>query len=282
MIADQLKLFETEVSVVGRTFDHKRHYAGRDSIDFAISRARFEQTGPHFVVERFVHLVGGESAQQEVLRDLGNLYGPGSPFFWKRHVKHRVEFGLHPAPEALAHRLLLTSRLSLRRHYLDHYRISPHTTFVSQKRGPAMKYIRGVLLAGAVVVISGCALTTQFIPVEGPLASVRPLPIIVARAERSGRHRITFALPSGEQCVGRWSTISGGSVSVVGGSLLSQYGSTYLSGYAVTSSGQYAGQALVPCANGNVFQIEFVGSEWSGGGFGIAKDSAGNVFRFIF
>ena len=136
-------------------------------------------------------------------------------------------------------------------------------------------------LAILALIVSGCAITTTFVPVEGPMSAVQPVPTIHARAERGGSRKLTFVLPDGDPCVGRWSSAGGSNVSFAAGSLLSQYGATYLSAYSVSSGRNPAsGQALVLCHKGNVFQIEFLAG--SSGGFGIAKDRDGNVYRFVF
>lgn len=145
-----------------------------------------------------------------------------------------------------------------------------------------MKRRAAVLGVALSLTASGCAITTRLVPVEGPMSAVRPVPIIEARAERGGKRRLTFVLPDGDRCEGRWSAVGGsGTVSVAAGTLLSQYGAQYLSGYSVSSgSGQYRGQALVVCHNGDIFQIEFLSG--SSGGFGIAKDREDNIYRFVF
>jgi hypothetical protein len=61
--------------------------------------------------------------------------------------------------------------------------------------------------------------------------------------------------------------------------LLTQYGATHLSGYSLSSPGMAPGFGLASCTKGRSFQIEFVSR---GHGFGIAKDTDGNVYRFLF
>ena len=148
-----------------------------------------------------------------------------------------------------------------------------------------MKLPRLVVLVVLVGGASACSLTATLIPVEGPLSTIRPVPVIQARVDglMSMSGNVTFKLPDGDPCKGRWaSTGGGGNVSFTSGSLISQYGSAYLSGYSVSSgSGQVPGQALVVCEKGNVFQVEFV-TAGSAHGFGIAKDREENIYRFVF
>lgn len=131
----------------------------------------------------------------------------------------------------------------------------------------------------------GCSATAMMVPVEGPLSQRQPVPVIQAKASgvMGNSGDLTFTLPDGDACKGRWSSAAGTALTVGGASLLGQYGSTYITGWsASTGAGQNPGQAIVTCASGNVVQMEFVTGAGSASGFGIAKDSAGNVFRVVF
>lgn len=92
---------------------------------------------------------------------------------------------------------------------------------------------------------------------------------------------LSWKMPDGEACKGRWSSGGGGgSVSFTSASLLTQYGPAYLSGYTVMSAaGWNRGVALATCTQGRVFELEFLSQ---GHGFGIGKDSDGNIYRFVF
>lgn len=66
-------------------------------------------------------------------------------------------------------------------------------------------------------------------------------------------------------------------------SLLGQYGPTYVNGFSVSSgSGQNPGQALATCEDGTTFQLEFVTGAGTTHGYGIAKDSKQNIYRYVF
>ena len=137
----------------------------------------------------------------------------------------------------------------------------------------------------ATLTLSGCALTATMIPVEGPLSELRPVPVLKARADgilgNSGN--ITFTMPDGETCKGRWSSAAGAGVTIGSAGLVSQYGSTYLSGYSVaTGTGRNPGQALAVCSKGRSLQLEFVTGAGTAHGFGIGKDNAGNIYRSVF
>lgn len=135
------------------------------------------------------------------------------------------------------------------------------------------------------VMSSSCSLTGMMVPVEGPLSQLQPPPVLNVRADgiMGNSGNVTFAIPDGETCKGRWSSAAGAGVTVGSASLLSQYGSAYLSGYSVSSgTSQNPGQALAVCSKGRSVQLEFVTGAGTAHGFGIAKDNEGNVYRFVF
>ena len=120
------------------------------------------------------------------------------------------------------------------------------------------------------------------LPVEGPLSTLRPVPVIEATAKgvSGNTGELSWVMPDGEACHGRWSSTRGANVQIGSASLLSQYGPTHLSGYSFTTAdGAAPGFALASCNRGRSFQLEFLSR---GHGFGIAKDNAGNIYRFVF
>ena len=141
---------------------------------------------------------------------------------------------------------------------------------------------RAVLVLIAIVMTVGCSLKATFLPGGGPLSQVKPVPLIQAKASGVLGHAggVSFAMPDGEKCEGRWSSTGGAQVGFVSGSLISQYGATHLSGFSLSESGgMNRGYAIATCSQGRTFEIEFVSR---GHGFGIAKDSEGNIYRFVF
>jgi hypothetical protein len=140
-------------------------------------------------------------------------------------------------------------------------------------------------LLSLAVTSTGCAMTATMIPVEGPLSQVRPAPVLQVRVDgilgNSGK--LSFTMPDGEACNGRWASAAGAGVTVGSAGLLSQYGSMYVSGYSVsTGTGQNPGQALALCSKGRTLQLEFVTGAGTAHGFGIGKDNEGNIYRFVF
>jgi hypothetical protein len=123
------------------------------------------------------------------------------------------------------------------------------------------------------------------VPVQGPLSEVRPVPVIEAKADgiMGNSGNLTFTMPDGGACKGRWSSAAGAGLTIGSAGLLAEYGSTYLSGYSLsTGSGQNPGQALAVCSTGRSLQLEFVTGAGTAHGFGIGKDSEGNIYRFVF
>lgn len=137
----------------------------------------------------------------------------------------------------------------------------------------------------ALVCAPACSLTATMIPVQGPMSRLQPVPIIHARADGvyTGAGKVAFQMPDGDRCDGRWATAGGGgSVSTTSGTLISQYGTTV--GMATTiASGEDAvrGQGIITCGSGRIVELEFLTSA-SGHGFGVAKDSQENIFKFVF
>lgn len=142
-------------------------------------------------------------------------------------------------------------------------------------------------LAGVVAfaALTGCSMTATMVPVRGPLSQDTPVPVIQVKVKgiwgNSGE--LSFDLPGGEHCKGRWSSAAGASVTVSSGSLISQYGSTYLSGVSTSSgTGQNPGAALAVCDSGRTVDVEFVTGAGTAHGFGIAKDNRDNIYRLVF
>jgi hypothetical protein len=80
-----------------------------------------------------------------------------------------------------------------------------------------------VLLSG---LVAGCSTTANLYPVQGPLASQKPLPVIVATADgiTGNTGNLSLRMPDGEECSGKWSSVA---PKMAGeGTLFSRYGTT--------------------------------------------------------
>ena len=81
---------------------------------------------------------------------------------------------------------------------------------------------------------------------------------------------LSFVIPGGENCKGRWSSAAGAGVTVGSPTLITEYGSAYLSGYSVsTGGGQNPGSALAICDSGRSLPVDFVTGAGTRHGFGI-------------
>ena len=139
-------------------------------------------------------------------------------------------------------------------------------------------------LALVLLATGGCtSLTATLVPVQGPLSKARPLRTIEAKATGTGGYNggLSWQMPDGEACKGRWSVVNQtGSFAFTSANLLSTYGDTHLSGFSLGSTaGWNRGYAVVTCSQSRTFEIEFVSR---GHGFGIAKDTDDNIYRFVF
>ena len=143
------------------------------------------------------------------------------------------------------------------------------------------KYVCLTMLA-----VSGCSNTeTRLYPIEGPLSQQDPFPtlVVTSTASTAGTNRrLSFTMPDGATCTGTFSQVNPGQPSVAFDSLFSQHGT--VSEYSVAVGNVPAaskGRAFAVCSDNTRFDMEyFAGSGVSG--YGIAKDTNGNVYRMIF
>jgi hypothetical protein len=133
--------------------------------------------------------------------------------------------------------------------------------------------------------ITACSTQVNLYPVQGPLASQRPLPVVTAEADgilgNTGNLKMT--MPTGEVCAGKWASAAPQMGAVSTTSLFGQYGS--ITGMSVMSGpapGVNRGEAFLTCTQGTTVQAEFFTGSGTANGYGIAKDSNGNVFKMIF
>ena len=138
-----------------------------------------------------------------------------------------------------------------------------------------------VAIAFALCSCSGSRLVNLY-PVQGPLAAQKPVPVIVGSADgiSGNTGTLTLALPSGELCSGKWSSVA---AEVTGSSLFGRFGSA--AGFPVRTGplpGVNKAQAFFACAEGTSIEAEFFTGGDTGNGYGIARDTNGNIYKMLF
>jgi len=133
--------------------------------------------------------------------------------------------------------------------------------------------------------LAGCSTTARLYPVEGPLSSQIPIPVITATVSgiTGNNGPIKMTMPDGATCAGEWSSAAASQVTSSSGSLIGIYGATYFQGVSIgAGKGQNPGRAIANCSDGNQVDVEFVTGAGTATGFGIARDRRANVFRVLF
>lgn|GEM_PF-813018 len=160
----------------------------------------------------------------------------------------------------------------------------------------ATKIFTRLVLLFTVALLSGCYGYTRFYPVQGPLATQTPVPVLTAKlglpakfffapALRTYSGNISLALPDGEICKGRWDEVTTPPVNP----LQSEWDSIYGKGFYlshVLGTHQYA-QATLRGTRGTVITVQMYAPETeeepgkveSGPLRGVAKDNQGNLYK---
>lgn len=147
---------------------------------------------------------------------------------------------------------------------------------------------RAILISvGILTVLCACSISVPvaLYPVKGPYSELKQKPVVNATAHdvqrNTGKFEVT--LPSGEICEGRWSSAAGVMLTQGSSSLFTQYGSVV--GFETSVSnvpGVNGGQAMSFCPSGRTFEAEFVTGSGTANGYGVARDSEGNLYRMLF
>lgn len=136
------------------------------------------------------------------------------------------------------------------------------------------------------LMVAGCmSQKVELYPVQGPLSKQVPLPVLHATANgvENNTGSINATLSGGEVCQGKWSSVAPTFGAVTTGSLIGRYGT--ILGSSVTTGivpGTNKGQAFLSCSRGTTMEAEFYTGSGTANGFGIAKDSKGNVYKMLF
>ena len=142
-----------------------------------------------------------------------------------------------------------------------------------------------VVILCTIFLVGSCSTTVNMYPIEGPLSLQSPLPILIASVDgiTSNTGSFSFSLPDGSKCSGTWSSVAPQMISSSSTSLFGRYGS--IAGFSITASnlpGVNRGQAFGVCTNNERFDVEFLTGSGTANGYGLASDTAGNVYKLIF
>ncbi len=154
-----------------------------------------------------------------------------------------------------------------------------------------MKYKLYFILA-SVFVMFGCTHSTHFYPVQGPLSSQIPLPVLNGKFSAGARSgNISVVMQDGETCKGRWtivrpsqSTKGSASASVQPG-MSATWDAVYGPGYYVAHvlGARLYAQSVIPCAHGDSVTAEIYEPDSAGTTpqpiRGVAKDSQDNIYK---
>lgn len=143
-----------------------------------------------------------------------------------------------------------------------------------------------------IVAFSGC-ITARLYPIQGPLSTQVPLPILEAKVSgvMGNSGKISVVLPDGENCSGRWSSMAPTQFSYSAGSanatattgMSSVWATVYGSGFSISNApGVNKGEAMIVGNKGTVIQVEFYTGSGTASGSGVAKDNKGNIYKLIF
>lgn len=139
----------------------------------------------------------------------------------------------------------------------------------------------------AAALLSACSTSVHLYPVEGPLTKSAPGKTIVATADgiTGNTGNFKFVSAEGATCQGRWSSVAPQFAATSNTSLMNRYGSAvgYSNSVIVGAvPGVNKGQAFTVCSDGTRFDIEFYTGSGTANGYGIAKDTKGNIYKMIF
>jgi len=120
---------------------------------------------------------------------------------------------------------------------------------------------------------------------EGPDSDI-PFPEIKAKADVATHNsgRISLTLRDGEVCKGRWSYAAPEAVSTTSRSLKTSHAQVARSPATAKDSlaGLNRGDARLTCTRGTKIKARFYTRSGTTSGYGVAKDSRGNLYKLTF
>lgn len=148
-----------------------------------------------------------------------------------------------------------------------------------------VQIITNMIAVGISLAACSTSVPVTLYPVQGPLADQRRPPVVTATAHDVQRNtgRFEVIMPDKEKCSGQWSSAAGVIVEQRSVSLFTQYGTIIGLGSSVSNvPGTNQGRAISFCPSGRRLEAEFITGSGTANGYGIAKDTEGNVYRMLF
>jgi len=148
-----------------------------------------------------------------------------------------------------------------------------------------MRLSKILIWAIGLMTLSACSVPVTLYPVKGPYAEQTQKPIVsgVAHDVQNNTGKFVVTMPNKEICEGKWSSAAGVMVTTGSGTLFSQYGSVVGFGTSVSNvPGVNRGEAMSFCPSGRSIEAEFFTGSGTANGYGVAKDSDGNIYKMLF
>lgn len=143
--------------------------------------------------------------------------------------------------------------------------------------------MKRLLLLLSSLVLCACSITAELYPTAGPLAEVRPLPVLNAkvRGVLGNSGTIDLKMPSGEICKGRWSSVAGRPAGINVGVNV-HVGDTPPDWKDMIHPGRNRGEAYLVGNQGTTLEVVFFTGAGTASGYGEARDNHGNRYKVLF
>lgn len=142
----------------------------------------------------------------------------------------------------------------------------------------------------ATIMMLGCG-TLRFYPVQGPLVSLKPVPVLKAKFSGLNSGNVSVVLNDGEVCKGKWTTVNmgtkganAGGTPVETGDMSSVWDSVYGQDfYNAHVLGKFIHESIARGERGTTVDIQlYVLNNHENDINGVAKDSNGNVYKVVY
>jgi hypothetical protein len=135
--------------------------------------------------------------------------------------------------------------------------------------------------------LAGCTSSGEMrlFPVDGPMASLSPPPVIVMQAANpeSTSGTLTFRLPDRTRCEGTWSAVAPRAVSQTRGLNLNlRRPGVEMSNTAEIEARVNRGEIYAICTDSTRIEGSFVTGSGTNSGTGSATDTNGNTYKLLF